>query len=213
MPVKDAIATILNRNAFYRDGYRLLLRISMIQGLVIAVLVVCIAGLLLTVHTKQIYFATTSDGRIISIVPLNEPFRSQAEVISWAARTSRNVMSFDYKDFKERLQAASNNFTPSGWETFSKALKESNIVDAITARKLVVSLDVNMAPEIRNEGVRNGVYTWIMRYPVTIKFDGNEAPASIEMQLSLTVVRVSTLVNPDGISIESWVLHTPDEKQ
>ena len=40
MPLKDAIATVLNRNAFYRDGYRLLLRISIIQGIIIIVLAV-----------------------------------------------------------------------------------------------------------------------------------------------------------------------------
>ena len=62
MALKDAVATILNRNAFYRDGYRLLLRISMIQGIVIVILVGAIVSLLFTVQTRQIYFATTSDG-------------------------------------------------------------------------------------------------------------------------------------------------------
>ena len=38
MALKDAIATVLNRNAFYRDGYRLLLRLSIIQSLVIVAL-------------------------------------------------------------------------------------------------------------------------------------------------------------------------------
>jgi intracellular multiplication protein IcmL len=213
MPVKDAIATILNRNSFYRDGYRLLLRISMIQGFVIAVLVVCIAGLVLTVHTKQIYFATTSDGRIISVVPLNEPYRTDAEVIKWAALTAQSVMRFDYKDYKERLQQATNSFTPSGWDAFSKALKESSIIDEVTARKLVISLDVGQAPEIDREGTLNGVYTWHMKFPVSIKFDGNEPPQPINTQLVLTIVRVSTLVDPNGINIQQWVIHNPDERQ
>jgi len=213
MPVKDAIATILNRNSFYRDGYRLLLRISMIQGFVIAVLVVCIAGLALTVHTKQIYFATTSDGRVISVVPLNEPYRTQAEVITWAARTAQKIMRFDYKDYKERLQDASGNFTPSGWDTFSKALKESNIIDAVTARKLVVSLDIGAAPEIENETIVNGVYTWSLKFPITIKFDGNEPPQPITTQLLMQVVRVSTLQDPVGISIERWIVLSPDAGQ
>lgn len=118
MAIKDAIATVLNRNAFYRDGYRLLLRISMIQGIVIALLVGAIVSLLFTVQTRQIYFATTSDGRIINIVPLNEPYRSQAEVIAWASDSIRSVMSFDYKDYRGRLQQVSSNFTPTGWDSF-----------------------------------------------------------------------------------------------
>ena len=47
MALKDAVATVLNRNAFYRDGYRLLLRITVIQGIVIGVLVLAIATLVL----------------------------------------------------------------------------------------------------------------------------------------------------------------------
>jgi intracellular multiplication protein IcmL len=213
MPVKDAIATILNRNAFYRDGYRLLLRISMIQLVVIAVLAVCIASLIFTVHTQKVYFATTSDGRIISVVPLNEPYRTDAEVVTWAARTARGVMSFDYKDYNDHLQQSMNNFTDAGWQSFSKALKESSIIEAVTARKLVVSLDVMQAPEIDKAGVVNGVYTWHMKLPVTIKFDGAEPPQPMSMQLILTIQRISTLVDPSGISIQQMVFHNPDERQ
>lgn len=205
MPVKDAITTVLNRNAFYRDGYRLMMKISIVQGVVIAVLVFCIATLIMTVHTKQIYFATTSDGRIISLVPLDQPYRSDAEVVTWAAQTSQSVMRFGYHDFKDRLQQSSNSFTTAGWDTFSKALKESNIIDAITARKLVVTMDLGAAPEIKSEGAKDGVYTWYLKFPVSINFLGNDAPPSIGTSLVLKVVRVSTLQNPDGISIDQWV--------
>ena len=169
MAVKDAIATVLNRNAFYRDGYRLLMRISIIQGGVILLLVVALVCIVISMQTRQIYFATTSDGRIINIVPLNEPYRSQAEVIAWAASTAQNVMRFGYHDYRERLQQVSGNFTPSGWESFTKAIKDANIIEAVQARKLVVSLDIGAAPEISAAGVRNGIFTWDLKFPVTIK--------------------------------------------
>ncbi len=206
MAFKDAIATVLNRNAFYRDGYRLLLRISLIQTGVIALLVAGIIGLVITIHPQQIYFATTSDGRIINIVPLNEPYRSQADVVTWAAAAAQNIMRFDYADFHARLQQSESLFTPTGWNSFNKALKESSILDAVQARKLVVTLAIGAAPEIISEGARNGVYTWDLRFPVTIKFDGAEAPQPISATLLMRIVRVSTLQNPDGISIEQWVV-------
>src|ERR1700722_7905522 len=131
MPVKDAVATVLNRNAFYRDGYRLLLRISLIQMAVIALLILSLVGMVLTTKTRQVFFATTSDGRIIPIVPLSEPFRSQADVVTWAAGTAQNVMRFDYSDFRTRLQQVSTDFTSSGWDSFNKALKDSNILEAV----------------------------------------------------------------------------------
>jgi intracellular multiplication protein IcmL len=213
MALKDAVATILNRNAFYRDGYRLLMRIAVIQGIVIALLVAGLISLLLTVQTRQVYFATTSDGRIINIVPLNEPYRSQAEVVAWAAAAAQNVMRFGYHDYRERLQQVSNDdFTPTGWQSFSKALNESKIIDAVQARKLVVTTDINSAPEITSTEVRDGVYTWDLKFPITIKFDGTDAPQPIATLLYLRIVRVSTLQNPDGISIEQWVTINPKTK-
>lgn len=205
MSIKDAIATVVNRNAYYRDGYRLLLRISIIQGIIILLLISGLISLILSMETKRIYFATTADGRIINIVPLNEPFRSNAEVLSWTSGTVQKVLRFGYHDFRQHLQSVSGNFTPSGWESFTKALKDARILEAVDARKLVVTLDVTAAPEIKNAFVKDGVYTWYMQLPISIKFSGNEAPGAINAVLLLQVVRVSTLQNPDGIGIEQWI--------
>lgn len=209
MAVKDAIATVLNRNAFYRDGYRLLLRISAIQLVVIALLIAGIVTVFMMAHTKQIYFATTSDGRIISIIPLNEPYRSDADVVAWAAGAAQNTMRFDYINYRNSLQQAHDSyFTPDGWESFNRALKESNILDSLQQYKLVVSLKVNAAPEIANKGNMNGVYTWDLRFPITIGYDGNQPPQASKATLILRVERVSTLQNPEGISIKQWVTLT-----
>ncbi len=205
MSVQDAIDTVLSRNAFYRDGYRLLLRISIIQGLVIVMMVVAILAMLFSMETRYVYFATTADGRIINLVPLNEPFRERAEVTAWAAGKSQEVMRFGYNDFRQSLQRSSTNFTPHGWESFTKAMKDARILEAIEARKLTVSLEIEGAPEIKNQGLRDGVYSWLLHFPAIIKFDGADAPSAMNVNLILLVVRVSTLQNPDGISIEQWI--------
>jgi len=205
MPIKDAVATVLNRNSFYRDGYRTLLRISLIQGVVIGLLVMSIVALALTIKPRLVYFATTSDGRIINIVPMNEPYLTPAQLLAWTASHARMVMTFGYHDYRDRLQESSAYFTPTGWDSFNRALKDANFIDAIQAHKLVVTMDINAAPEIQSAFVRNGVYTWYVQFPVTIKFDGEQPPQPITTTLRLQIVRVSTLQNPDGISIEQWV--------
>jgi len=206
MALRDAVATIQNRNAFYRDGYRLLLRISMIQVAIIGLLVASIVGLVVTTQTKQVYFATTTDGRILPLVPLTEAYRSPAEIVTWAAKTSQDVMRFGYFDYHNRLQDASTKFTATGYDAFNKALKDSGLLDAVSSRKLSVTMTVNAAPEITSEGVFNGVFTWDLRFPVTIKFDGAEPPQPTNAELHLRIVRVSTLQVPDGIGIEQWIV-------
>ncbi len=205
MSVKDAIQTVVSRNAFYRDGYRLLLRISVIQGIVIVLMGAALVGMVLMTETRQVYFATTADGRIINIVPLAEPFRDRAEVMAWAAGKSQEVMQFGYNDYRQRLQKASENFTPKGWESFTKAMKDARILEAIEARKLTVKLKLGAAPEIRSEGVQDGVYKWLLSYPVVIQFAGNAPPQAMNINLMLLVTRVSTLQNPMGIGIERWI--------
>jgi len=205
MSVQDAIETVLSRNVFYRDGYRLLLRISIIQGLVIILMVVAIVAMLFSMETRYIYFATTADGRIINIVPLNEPFRERAEITAWGAGKSQEIMRFGYNNFRQNLQQSSASFTPRGWESFTKALKDARILEAIEARKLTVSLEIEGAPEIKNQGLRDGVYSWLLHFPAIIKFDGSDAPSPMPVNLILLVVRVSTLQNSDGVSIEQWI--------
>lgn len=205
MPGSDAISTVLTRNAFYRDGYRLLLRISILQGVIIVLLVSTIVAMVLSIDTHYIYFATTSDGRIINVVPLNEPYRSRGEVVAWAARKAQDVMLFGYNDYRQRLQKASTSFTSAGWESFTKAMKEARILEAVEARRLTVSMQIGAAPEVKSAFEKNGIYTWYLQMPVVIKFDGESAPNDMSATLVLQVVRVSTLQNPDGISIEQWI--------
>lgn len=205
MSLNDAVSTVLSRNTFYRDGYRLLLRISLIQGLVIILLIASIVTIVLSLETRYIYFATTADGRIINIVPLNEPYRTRGDVIAWAAGRAQDVMRFGYNDFRQRLQESSQHFSETGWASFTKAMKDARILEAVEGRKLTVALDVNSAPEVRRAFVNEGVYTWILQFPATIRFDGPQAPQPMQIILTLQIVRVSTLQNPAGISIEQWI--------
>jgi len=205
MALKDAIDTVLSRNAFYRDGYRLLLRVSLVQGLIIVLLVATLVAMLLSMETRHVYFATTADGRIIQIVPLSEPLRTRADVISWAAGKAQEVMRFGYNDYRQRLQQASANFTQSGWESFTKAMREARIIEAVEARKLTVEMSIEGAPEVKLAMEKDGIYTWYLQFPISIVFDGTAPPAPIHAMLLLQVVRVSTLQNSDGISIEQWI--------
>lgn len=205
MSVSDAISTVLSRNVFYRDGYRLLLRISLVQGIVIVLLIATLITMVMSMDTRYVYFATTSDGRIINIVPLSQEYRSRGYVVAWAAGKAQEVMRFGYNDYRQRLQESSINFTPSGWESFTGAMKESRIMEAVEARKLTVSMKIQAAPEVKKAFIKDGVYTWLLQFPVTIEFDGAAAPAAMQANLVLQVVRVSTLQNPEGISIEQWL--------
>ncbi|GER07180.1 hypothetical protein GCM10007972_15590 [Iodidimonas muriae] len=81
---KNAVKTILSRNAFYRDGYRLLQKVVLLEGVtILGLVVVVLAGR----TPENRFFATRHDGSVIPLVPLDNPTLSKAGLINWAART------------------------------------------------------------------------------------------------------------------------------
>jgi intracellular multiplication protein IcmL len=205
MTIDDALKTIVSRNNFYRDGYRLMLRISFIQIIAILLLVGGLVTMILTAKVQYVYFATTTDGRIINIVPLNEPYIPDGVMVAWVADTTKRVLTLSFSDFRQRLQDVAYNFTPNGWTTFSKALQDARILELIENRKMVTELTINAAPEILEKGEKNGVYSWVLKLPVTLSFKGEDAPQSLQGNLRILVSRVSTLQHPKGVGIDRFL--------
>jgi hypothetical protein len=69
MALDDALRSLLNRNSFYRDAYRFLLRLCILQGVIIFVLAAVTVSLLILQQPAINYFATSLDGRIIAMQP------------------------------------------------------------------------------------------------------------------------------------------------
>ncbi|MGE3770339.1 MAG: DotI/IcmL/TraM family protein [Bdellovibrionales bacterium] len=202
---RNAVETIVNRNEFYQDGYRMLLKLALVQGFLIVVL----AGSLLAIFLmeKPIYrfFATTSDGRIIDIVPLDNPYRG--DVVAWSSQAATEAMTFAFTDYRLRLQNSSKFFTQRGWQTFIEALNKARVLEAVDKRQLNVKGTPNAAPQIKRQGVVNGVYQWVLEMPYTIEYLGSgEIPQPTSGTLTLVVQRVPNLENPQGIGIDQWIM-------
>jgi len=176
-----------------------------VQTGVIVLLIISVVSLAATITIRPVYFATTADGRIIDIVPLDQPFLTNARVASWTANSIQEIMGFGYHNHEQHMDKIKHLFTANGFSSFQKALSDAKFMEAVKARRVVVKLRIRGAPEIMNGLVRNGVYTWYLRIPITLNFDGEQPPAPLTFDLLLQVMRVSTLQNPDGIGIEQWI--------
>ncbi|NBO19977.1 MAG: hypothetical protein EBV03_12300 [Proteobacteria bacterium] len=69
MALNDALQGVLKRNSFYRDAYRFLLRLTLVQGVTIFILAGMVIALLILQQPNISYFATSLDGRIITMQP------------------------------------------------------------------------------------------------------------------------------------------------
>lgn len=205
---QSALGRVIVRNEFYRDGYRTLLKVAFIEAIAIIGLIVAMVIIVNVYQPENRYFATTEDGRVVPMVPMSEPNLSRPALLSWAAQSATETMTFGFHDYRRRLQEASRHFTRQGWGSFVKALQDAGIVEAVEANRQVISAAPRAAPTILSEGVMNGVYQWRVEMPMMITYQYGQQQRNVSMNIQLTVVRVPRLESPNGVGIEQWVAYS-----
>ncbi len=201
----SGLGTVVVRNEFYRDGYRSLLRLSLVMGIVMVGLV---GAMYFVIHTHQPenrYFATTEDGRLVPMEPLSEPNLSAPALMSWVAQASTEVMTFGFNDYRRRLQESSRNFTRRGWESFTQALQKARIIEMVEANQQVVTAAPRGAPILESEGLVAGRYQWVIQLPLVLTYQSGARTKSDSLLVTVVIVRVPRLESPNGVGIEQWI--------
>lgn len=202
-----ALGAVVLRNEFYKDGYRSLLRLAFLQGIVILGLLSAVFFVIHSHQPENRYFATTEDGRLIPMLPLNQPNLSTPALLSWVAQATTEVMTFGFNDYRRRLQEASRSFTKTGWESFTKALQQSRIIETVETNQQVITAAPSGAPIVESEGMNNGRYQWIIQLPLVVTYQSGSKTRSSRLLVTLVVVRVPRLESPNGIGIEQWIAY------
>ena len=204
-----ALVTVVTRNQFYRDGFRNLIKIAVLQSVIIVGLILALIVYVNNSNSQDRYFATTADGRIMQLVPLDRPNMSTAALMSWVAQATTEVLTFGYHDYQRRLQQASRHFTKRGWENFTTAMQKAGIIDSVTTLQQIVTATPQSAPVLVEQGVVGGKYRWIIQMPIQVTYRSGASQSRVDnLKLSLVVERVPSLENPNGVGIDQWVAAT-----
>jgi intracellular multiplication protein IcmL len=199
------LVTVVTRNEFYRDGFRNMIRIAIIQGAIILGLILTIVLHIQASKPVDRYFATTADGRIMNLVPLDQESMTPAALMSWISQAVQETMTFGYHDYQRRLQQASRHFTRRGWESFTTALQKGRVIDTITQTEQVVTAMPRSAPILKQSGVFNGRYRWIVELPLSVTYQAGANKRTDYFSVTLVIERVPSLESPNGVGIEQWV--------
>jgi intracellular multiplication protein IcmL len=202
---EDALTVVTLRNKFYKDSQRkvmLALLVALLVNLVLASMLVYI----LTHPPAPKYFATSINGRITPLFPLNEPNQSDSAVLQWANQAAIAAFTYNFVNYRDELQASSGFFTAEGWDQFLNALQQSNNLDAVKAKKLIVSAVATRAPIILQKGVLNGSYSWRVQMPILVTYQSASEFTQQNNVVTMLIARVSTLNSPRGIGISQFVV-------
>ena len=202
---EDALTAVAIRNTFYRDGQRkmiLILLTSVLANFVLAALLVY----MITHPPAPKYFATSINGRITPLFPINDPNQSDSAVLQWANQAAIAAFTYNFVNYRSELQASSGFFTPAGWDQFLTALQQSNNLDAVKVKKLIVSAVATRAPIILQKGVLNGQYSWRIQMPLLVSYQSASEFTQQNNVVTMLVTRIPTLNSPRGIGIAQFVV-------
>lgn len=199
------LVTVVTRNEFYRDGFRNMIRIAIIEAVIILGLILTIFFHIQAAKPTDRYFATTADGRIMNLVPLDQESMTQAALMSWISQAVQETMTFGYHDYQRRLQQSSRHFTRRGWESFTTALQKARVIDTITQTQQVVTAVPRSAPILKQSGIFNGRYRWIVELPLGVTYRAGANSRTDYFNVNLVIERVPSLESPNGVGIEQWV--------
>ncbi len=202
---QGSLGKVIIRNEFYRDGYRTLLKVALVQVFVILGLIGAMYVVIQTHQPENRFFATTEDGRLVPMIALSEPNMSPPALMSWVAQSATEVMTFGFNDYRRRLQESSRNFTRRGWESFTQALQKSRIIEMVEANQQVVTAAPQGAPILESQGLVAGRYQWVIQLPVVLTYQSGSLSRSDNLLITIVVVRVPRLESPNGIGIEQWI--------
>lgn len=202
---EDALTMVALRNNFYRDGQRRLV-LALLLSILVNLIMVVFTVYLLTHPPAPKYFATSINGRITPLYPLNEPNQSDSAVLQWANQAAIAAFTYNFVNYRDELQASSGFFTAEGWNQFLTALQQSNNLDAVKAKKLIVSAVATRAPIILQKGILNGTYSWRVQMPILVTYQSASEFSQQNNVVTMLITRISTLNSPRGIGIAQFIV-------
>src|SRR6056297_988762 len=204
MSERSAVELVRMRNDFYRDNYRRVITVLLLAFFTICLLIGSLVYVL-THPPAPKYFATSTSGRIVPLVPLDQPNLSTASLLQWANTAAVAAFSYNFVNYRQELQAASEFFTAEGWDAYLQSLKDSDNLVAVQQKKLVVSAVATGAPIINQSGVVDGRYTWQIQMPLLVTYQSLSQITEQSLMVNMVITRISTLDSPRGIGIAQFI--------
>lgn len=210
----QAFEQILMRYEWYRDKFRISMKLNMVQAIALACLVfVCIY--LYTHIPAPKYFATSADGRITELTPMDQANLSDRKLLQWAVDAVGAANDYNFENYRGAIQGACNDyFTRFGCESYKKALIATGNLNAVKKKRLVASAQVVRAPVITEFGVarKEGWYFWNVELVAKVTYQSSAEFSTQRLVIQLNIVRMSPLESARGIGVHQYIAQVAGSK-
>jgi intracellular multiplication protein IcmL len=204
MSMTTGLQMVFERNAFYRRQYLwalLAFGLCMLGNIVLA----CVLAYVIRHPTEPLYFAADEVGRLIRVVPVDQPNMSDEEVEAWATRVAQASFSYNYVNYRSQLQAVERFYTNYGWTNYMKALQSSNNLVALTNRRIIQTASVVDKPTVLARGILGGAFAWRFSMPMLVTYwmppYNDQSKFSNALTVTVIVQRQPILQSDHGLGV------------
>lgn len=194
----------LMTNQFYRRYYALI--IMGVMGLLV-ILMAMMGFVFYQISTQPLpaFYAINPKNERMELSPAIVPNLLPDTIIRFASKAATLAYTFDFSNYNQQILLAKPYFTEAGWADYNASV--SNLVETIVQNQLFVSGVVAGTPVISNQGELPALgYTWKVQIPFLVTYQSANTTSTGKFLVVITLVKVSTTINPQGIGIEQFVM-------
>lgn len=176
------------------------------QTYVIIGLVFLVILLLPVLQPIYVYKGIQTDKKKRPFVALTMPNHTDRAIMSWAASSITEIMTFGFGDVRQKILSQKDRFTDEGWDSFVTAFDKQALIERFKMQQLVLTTAPVDMPIIVYKGPDEDYgYKWIVEMPVIMTYaTSNNAKEQDRKIARLTIILVSPLQNKAGIGIQEW---------
>lgn len=137
---------------------------------------------------------------ILSCLPVGA-FAEKAEtaIAVWANEAIVSTYTYHANNFLERQKAIAKYFTAKGWITYSDALQQSGLPEAVKQNAYFVSAVATMPPEV----TRLDESHWKVSMPLLVVYKNPQYQQKQTLKVSLTITKAASKQGVRGLAITS----------
>lgn len=199
---EETLVVVELQDAFYRDSFGKLVLI-IVSFCTAIVLLIALSIYLVLDKPPPLTFPVADEWRVQPPVPLDQPYVATPDLLQWVNDTVQKLFVFDFTNYDDQLAVLKTYFTEDGWRIYLNQLNNYVNYNNVQTNRLFVSMELQGAPIVLNQGLLSGKWGWWVQMPITIKYAGAVPVPSKNITLQILVIRVPTLNNLDGVAIDN----------
>ena len=203
MSEQDVFNLQLQKNTFYRDKFRKMMKL--ITLLVISATLLLATFIFQSLKRENVtYYGSSTNGEQTPLHALSDPVLTERLVTQWASIASKKAYQLNFEHYSSQLDAMKIYFTKAGWSSYNDAIQSSGFLSIIKSQKLEVDAIVTDEPVVKNTGVDHGVRYWNVEMPVLVSFNSASNSAQKKLIIGMKIVRSRDIAAPSGLQIEHF---------